>query len=266
MMPHSRKRLIPATDIRRAARRRVVVHASFLLAATLFGACIRPVVDTVTPAVKGTYQRNDGTPFSNLRVATTAELRDSTCSQGVARATTDSTGAFQLDSTTVRRGFWAYVWRYYVRQATYKYGLCVGQSDSALRRVDFAGESGYYHPRDRVTCLEWMWQGRTQPICGGFGAEGGWTIGGRWTYGADTGTFRVVQPSVPGMDSIYVQWLARSASGPPYTYAVRATRAAKPNVRALSVWFRGSCMEVWGYGPMRVALGPPGEIGPPGSC
>lgn len=265
-MSRSRKRVVLVT----AARRRAVAHASFVFASAFFAACVRPILDTVAPTVTGTYQRNDGTPFSNARVATTPQQRDSTCSQGTARGTTDSAGAFRLDSTTMQRGFWAFVWRYYVRtlvkHAPYTYWLCVGRSDSELRRVDFAGLTDR-RPHDRVTCLEWTWQGRTEPICDSFNGvpEARLVIGGRWTSGADTGIFRVVQPTVPGMDSLYIQWLARSASGPAFT--VRATRVAKARFRAASVWFlRGSCMEIWGYGPGRVALGPPGEIGSPDSC
>ena len=85
-MLRSRKRLIPAIVGRRAACRRVVAHAAFFFASISFGACVRPVVHRVTPVVTGTYQRNDGTPFANARVATTAQRRDSTCAQGVAPA------------------------------------------------------------------------------------------------------------------------------------------------------------------------------------
>lgn len=77
-----------------------------LTAALSAGGCIlAEKTVTLSPPIRGHYERGDGTPIAGARVVVSTLVRDSTCANPAARTTTDAQGRFELPATRYRQRF-----------------------------------------------------------------------------------------------------------------------------------------------------------------
>jgi hypothetical protein len=255
--------------------------AFVLVAQLLTAACYLPVhyTEPGSPMLTGTLLDSDGHPVAGARVAITPHTYDDKhCRRATVYATTDSAGRFGFQSTTVeRKGIWLVP---AIERFFSSYAICTGANDSTLHiaylgRVQLQPER---IPPDTVSCLQWIWDGRTRSVCSG-SAETPVQTGGHWSDSTGSGYYRLIDsgPGWEGRESgVFLQWV--QVDRPSGAETVRRTMTFPLAPKLLSVSARlvspqdeASCVRVrssgrplhwYSAGPRKVDVSL--ELGPPG--
>ena len=262
-----------ATGIRLLA---FVVAAQFATAA-----CYLPArfTEPASPILSGTLLDSDGHPVAGARVAITPHTYDDKhCRRATVHATTDSSGRFGFQSTTVeRKGIWLVP---AIERFFNDYAICTGANDSTLRiaylgRVPLRADGV---PPDTVSCLQWIWDGRARSVCSG-SAETPVQTGGHWSDSTGSGYYRLID-SGPGWEGreagVFLQWVQTDRRSGAETVRQTMTFPLAPKLLSVSarlvspreeapcvrVQSSGRPLHWYNAGPRKVdvslQLGPPG--------
>ena len=254
--------------------------AAFVVAQLFTTACYLPAhfTEPASPMLTGTLLDSDGHPVAGARVAITPHTYDDKhCRRASVHATTDSSGRFGFQSTTVeRKGIWLVP---AIERFFNGYAICTGASDSTLRiaylgRVALRAEAV---PPDTVSCLQWIWEGRARSVCSG-SSETPIQTGGHWSDSTGSGYYRLIDsgPGWEGRESgVFLQWVQVDPASGAQTVRHTMTFPLVPKLlsvgAALVSQDAGSCVRVrssgrplhwYSWGPQRTDVS--FELGPPG--
>jgi hypothetical protein len=263
-------------------RARVIARfAAFALAPLPAAACYLPAhfTEPASPLLTGVLLDSNGQPVRNARIAVTPHSYDDKhCRRATVHATTDSAGHFGFQSTTVdRKGIWLVP---AIERFFNGYSICVGANDSTLR-IAYLGRVALRAdriPPDTVTCLQWLWEGRTRSTCSG-SSETTVQTGGHWSDSTGSGYYRLIDtgPGWEGRESgVFLQWVQGDpASGAQHVRQTMAFPLAPKllgvNATLVSSVEQGPCVRVrssgrplhwYSWGPRQVDVSL--ELGPPG--
>src|SRR5437660_7995061 len=221
-------------------------HRRPVLALCLFictAACPLPIGRTESPSapISGQIFQSDGTPLPRATIAVSTEWGDTSCTKAILRSTTDSMGGFHMPGTQKHYSVTVVIPNLDVMPP--RYFLCVGIADT-LRQA-YVGQGSLYPfaEPDSITCIEWLWERRVRLACSGL-AQRSLATGGHWVEQDAGGWYRLILTEEPTMvpgwrhpqprPRAYVQWVERSAAGPPY--AVRATVLLDLDRNVTALW------------------------------
>lgn len=253
---------------------------AFALASIFAVACYLPAhfTEPASPQLTGTLVDSEGHPVGGARIAITPHTYDDKhCRRATVHANTDAEGRFGFQGTTVeRKGIWLVP---AIERFSNVYSICIGTNDSTLR-IAYLGRvplRAAQIPPDSVSCLQWIWEGRTRSVCSG-SSETPVQTGGHWSDGTGSGYYRLIDPR-PGWSGrepgVFLQWVQVDAASStqivrqtmtfplaPKMLDVRATLGSANGAPCVRVHSAGRPLHWYSWGPQQTDVSL--ELGPPG--